>query len=96
VNQLSADDKDLKSYLGRPVSNLLEMMPWDCSLNKDLKDTVLRHVCYTCHLPEEDDRKFSLLTQTTGTGTYDLWYMHRYLVPDAIHRYDLSCRVPLF
>jgi hypothetical protein len=46
--------KDLKTYLGRPVCNSPEMMPWDCSLNKDLKDAVMRHVCYTCHLPEEE------------------------------------------
>ena len=41
VNNLSQDDKDLKSYLGRPIGNSLEMMPWDCSLNKDLKDAVM-------------------------------------------------------
>ena len=41
VNQLGANDKDLKSYLGRPVGNSPEMMPWDCSRNKDLKDAVM-------------------------------------------------------
>ena len=57
MNQLGADDKDLKAYMNRPVGNSPEMMPWDCSLNKDLKDAVMRHVCYTCHLPEDDERK---------------------------------------
>jgi hypothetical protein len=44
VNQLSQDDKDLKSNLGRPVGNSTKMMPWDCSLNKDIKNTVMRHM----------------------------------------------------
>jgi predicted flap endonuclease-1-like 5' DNA nuclease len=70
VNQLSADDKDLKAYLGRPVGNSPEMMPWDCSLNKDLKDAVMQHMCYTCHLPEEDKRKFSLSTPKRGSWAF--------------------------
>ena len=70
VNNLSQDDKDLKSYLGRPVGNTPEMMPWDCSLNKDLKDAVMQHVCYMRHLPEEDERKFSLSTPKRGSWAF--------------------------
>jgi hypothetical protein len=70
VNHLSRDDKDLKNYLGRPIGNSPEMMPWDCSLNKDLKDAVMRHVCYTCHLPEDDERKFSLSTPRRGSWAF--------------------------
>jgi hypothetical protein len=70
VNQLGADDKDLKAYLNRPVGNSPEMMPWDCSLNKDLKDAVMQHVCYTCHLPEDDKRKFSLSTPKHGSYAF--------------------------
>jgi hypothetical protein len=74
MNQLSADDKDLKSYLGRPIGNSPKMMPWDCSLNKDLKDAVLQHMCYTCHLPEEHDRKFSLSTPKRGSWAFrQIW-----------------------
>jgi predicted flap endonuclease-1-like 5' DNA nuclease len=70
MNQLGADDKDLKAYMNRPVGNSPEMMPWDCSLNKDLKDAVMRHVCYTCHLPEDDERKFSLSTPKRGSYAF--------------------------
>jgi hypothetical protein len=45
-------------------------MPWDCSLNKDIKDEVMRHVCYTCHLPEDDVHKFSLSTPKRGSWAF--------------------------
>jgi predicted flap endonuclease-1-like 5' DNA nuclease len=70
INQLSEDDKDLKNFLHRPIGNSPEMMPWDCSLNKDIKDAVMRHVCYTCHLPEDDVRKFSLSTPKRGSWAF--------------------------
>jgi hypothetical protein len=70
VNHLSQNDKGLKNYLNRPIGNSPEMMPWDCSLNKDLKDAVMRHVCYTCNLPEDDERKFSLSTPKRGSWAF--------------------------
>jgi hypothetical protein len=45
-------------------------MPWDCSLNKDLKNTVMRHVSYMCHLPEDDKRKFSVSTPRRGSWAF--------------------------
>jgi hypothetical protein len=56
------DTAELKLYKGRPVGNSPEMMPWDCSLNKDILDSMNRHVLITKDLPEEDERKFSLST----------------------------------
>jgi predicted GIY-YIG superfamily endonuclease len=70
VNKLSADDKELKNFLNRPIGNSPEMMPWDCSLNKYIKDEVMRHVSYTCHLPEDDVRKFSLSTPSRGSWAF--------------------------
>jgi hypothetical protein len=37
MNQLSKDDSNLANFLNRPIGNSPEMMPWDCSLNKDIK-----------------------------------------------------------
>jgi hypothetical protein len=70
VNMLSKNDKDLKQFINCPIGNSPEMMPWDCSLNKDIKDAVMRHVCYTCHLPEDNPRKFSLLTPKRGSWAF--------------------------
>jgi hypothetical protein len=60
VNLLSTNDKDLKNYLNCPTDNSPKMMPLDCSLYKDLKDAVMQHVCYMCHLPKDEPHKFSL------------------------------------
>jgi hypothetical protein len=70
VNQLSEDDSDLTNFLNRPIGNSPEMMPWDCFLNKDIKDAVMRHVCYMCHLPAEDVHKFSLFTPRHGSWAF--------------------------
>ena len=37
---LHQDQPGLKDYWHRPVGNSPELMPWDCSLNKDLQDAV--------------------------------------------------------
>jgi hypothetical protein len=63
-------DKDLKAYSNRPVGNCPENMPWDLSLNKDLKDAVDHHVLITSHLPENDERKFSLSTPKRGVSAF--------------------------
>jgi hypothetical protein len=75
VNMLSEDEKDLKNYLKHPIGNSPEMMPWDCSLNKDIKDAIMRHVCYMCHLSENDICKFSLSTPVVAPGpsTISCW-----------------------
>ncbi len=70
VNLLSMDDPALKNFWGRPIGNSPELMPWDCSLNKDIKDAVMRHVCYTSHLPEDDIRKFSMSTPSRGSKAF--------------------------
>jgi hypothetical protein len=52
------DTPQLKIYSNRPVGNSPEMMPWDCSLNKDVLDGLNRHVLLTKDYP----KKFSLST----------------------------------
>ena len=40
--QLGLND-DIDSYVGWPVGNSPEFMPWDASLNNDAHETVRRH-----------------------------------------------------
>jgi hypothetical protein len=54
-------------YAGHPIGNSPELMPLDCSLNKDLDDELWRHILYTRHLEEDDERKFSLSTPSRGS-----------------------------
>ncbi|OQR86050.1 hypothetical protein ACHHYP_20518 [Achlya hypogyna] len=49
-------------FAGRPVGNSPELMPWDSSLNKDLKDQLKRHVMFTYGFNSDDPRKFSKAT----------------------------------
>jgi len=56
------DTPQLKVYSNRPVGNSPEMMPWDCSLNKDVLDGLNRHVLLTKDLPNDNPKKFSLST----------------------------------
>jgi hypothetical protein len=50
------------TYEARPVGNSPEMMPWDCSLNKDVHDAFDRHRALTDALPAADPKKFSSAT----------------------------------
>ena len=54
-------------HANRPPGNSPELMPWDNSLNKDVKDALLFHSCLTHdELDEEDNLKFSLSSSPNG------------------------------
>ena len=55
-------NKNCKRYAGRPVGNSPELMPLDNSLNNDLQMSHRYHCIVTAHLPDTDERKFSLST----------------------------------
>jgi len=55
-------NEDIPRFGKRPVGDFPEGMPLDCSLNNDLKASNRVHGTDTDHLPEEDNRKFSLST----------------------------------
>jgi predicted flap endonuclease-1-like 5' DNA nuclease len=59
--ELGCND-DIPRFGGRPVGDLPEGMPLDCSLNNDLKVSTKIHVVDTLALQEVDHRKFSLST----------------------------------
>ena len=59
-------EKDLARYSKAPVGNSPELMPLDCSLNKDLIDALNWHLVVTAHLPEDDPLKFSISTPKRG------------------------------
>ncbi len=50
------------AFAGRPVGNSPELMAWDSSLNKDVKDQLRRHTVFTCGLDKHDPRRFSMAT----------------------------------
>jgi hypothetical protein len=70
VNGLSKDNQDLKKFWDRPIGNSPEMMPWDCSLNRDVNIGADRHIVATVDLDETDPKKFSLSTPVRGTHAY--------------------------
>ena len=49
-------------YVGWPVGNSPEFMPWDNSLNSDVKRTNDYHCGVTNKLGDKDMRKFSMKT----------------------------------
>ena len=69
VNDLNKE-ADLRIYSERPVDNSPEFMPWDCSLNNDLKLCSNRHVIFTNNLPDEHPNKFSMSTPKRGAHTW--------------------------
>jgi hypothetical protein len=66
ANRLHTDDPSLKCYFCKPVGNSPEMMPWNTSLNQDVKCAVDRHVMNTADSEEDDPLKFSLSTPKRG------------------------------
>ena len=50
------------NWASSPVGNSPEMMPLDCTLFKDLIDSLNRHVAMTRHADDNDRRKFSRRT----------------------------------
>jgi hypothetical protein len=57
-------------FAGRPVGNSPELMPLDCSLNKDVDDSLRLHVVLTKTYAEDDTRKFSFSTPTRLERSY--------------------------
>jgi hypothetical protein len=70
ANGLHTDDATLKYYYCKPVGNSPEMMPWDMSLNQDVKCAVDRHVMSTADFSEDDPLKFSLSTPKRGARAF--------------------------
>jgi hypothetical protein len=70
ANMLHNDDASLKYYYCKPVGNSPEMMPWDTSLNQDVKCAVDRHVMNTADFSEDDQLKFSLSTPKRGARAF--------------------------
>ena len=61
---------ELKVYDARPTGDSPEMMPWDATLNNNLKLAVKRHVALTKLLPKDEKRKFNLSTPAKGTSAF--------------------------
>ena len=60
-------------YANHPVRNSPEIMPLDCSLNKDIHKGMRRHFIYINKL-DKNDEKISINTQKQGVHAYrQLW-----------------------
>ncbi|CAB9515795.1 hypothetical protein SEMRO_739_G195380.1 [Seminavis robusta] len=59
--------KHKQYYSKAPVGNSPELMPWDCSLNKDFDDAISHHITQTHHLAEDHECKFSYTTPVRGS-----------------------------
>ena len=64
------DDPDLVRYRGRPPGNCPELNSLDQSLNKDIHESVNRHIAITLSLENGDERKFSLNTPVKAKNAY--------------------------
>ena len=78
---------DGTTYAGRPVGNSPEMMPLDCSLNKDVDCCVDRHIFATKHLYDstkkvQDERIFSMATPKEITRAYKRVWNPKYIGPE--------------
>jgi hypothetical protein len=58
---------DLIAYDGRPIGDTPEFMCWDCSLNKDLHDSINWHILLTSDLADDNPKKFSISTPKRGS-----------------------------
>ena len=65
VNGLTKE-KDLVKFAGRPVGNSPAFMPWECSLNNDIKLSCDSHIIFTNNLPYTYPKKFSMSTPKRG------------------------------
>jgi hypothetical protein len=70
ANRLHTDDPSLKYYFCKPVGNSPEMMPWDTSLNQDVKCAVDRHVMSMADFEDDNPLKFSLSTPKRGARAF--------------------------
>ncbi|CAB9531524.1 hypothetical protein SEMRO_3632_G349860.1 [Seminavis robusta] len=59
--------KHKRYYSQAPVGNSPELMPWDCSLNKDFDYAIDYRVLQTHRLPEDHELKFSYTTPSHGS-----------------------------
>ena len=73
-------NKAYSRFHGKPIGNSPEMMPLDNCLNKDLHESVTRHVLMSksaarkAEVPTNDPRLFSLKTPKAGSSAYDrIW-----------------------
>jgi hypothetical protein len=57
-------------YAERPPGNSPEMMPWDCSLNNDLVEAVMRHVSVCSFASRDEVQKFKLTSPKDVTEAY--------------------------
>jgi hypothetical protein len=58
-------------YAERPPGNSPEMMPWDCSLNNDLVEAVMRHVSVCSFASRDEVQKFKLTSPKDVTQAYE-------------------------
>jgi hypothetical protein len=70
ANGLHTDDPSLKHHFCKPVGNSPQMMPWNTSLNQDVKYAVDRHVMNTADFEEDDPLMFSLSTPKRGARAF--------------------------
>jgi hypothetical protein len=57
-------------YAKRPPGNSPKMMPWDCSLNNDLVEAVMRHVSICSFASRDEVKKFKLTSPKDVTEAY--------------------------
>ena len=70
-NALHKDNPALSRFVGRPVGDSPENMPWDCSLNNDVHLSVGRHVIFASWLENDDLKKFDMSTPVRGSHAYE-------------------------
>eukprot|EP00957_Ditylum_brightwellii_P165182 12576433-Ditylum_brightwellii.AAC.2 len=59
-----------EKYVGRLIGDCLEMKALDANLNKDIHDGVRHHISKTCTFPDDNDQKFSIMTEKKGALAY--------------------------
>jgi hypothetical protein len=62
--------KSVGSTIGILCMNSPENMPWDTSLNQDVKAGVEKHAAMTHDLDKSNPRKFSLSTPQRGSSAF--------------------------
>ena len=82
VNGLNKE-KDLVKFDGRPVGNSTELMPWDYSLNNDLKLSCDCRVIFTNNLPGTDPKKYLCPPQSEVHSVGCAYSIHIVMVPSA-------------
>jgi hypothetical protein len=82
-----------RKYENKLIGDCPEMNALDANLNKDIHDGVRRHISITRSLPDDDPRKFSMMTQKKGAHSYlRLWDPAHQLI-DVEHGIPSSTRI---